>query len=217
VPQALTYLIDDVARRHGGLRAGTAGAYLRSDDETLVAEAYADRRLAPLAFRRLAPTVLVTAASPGRLLEVLRGAGYAPVREDATGAAVLSRPRARRAPNRAVVVARPRAIVELRPAQAAGIVEQIRRGDAAARAQRRAPDSVRGAPPAGAASNGRTRVGHGGAAAGATGEDAGLGRVRRRARVADRRGCCARCRWRRASCAPRTSAPRRCTRSPCTA
>jgi len=154
VPQALTYLIDDVARRHGGLRAGTAGAYLRSDDETLVAEAYADRRLAPLSFRRLAPTVLVTAASPGRLLEVLRGAGYAPVREDATGAAVLSRPRARRAPNRPVVVSRPRAIVDLRPAQAAGIVEQIRRGDAAARAQRRAPDSVRGAPPASAASNG---------------------------------------------------------------
>jgi len=67
---------------------------------------------------------------------------------------VLSRPRARRAPNRPVVVSRPRAIVDLRPAQAAGIVEQIRRGDAAARAQRRAPDSVRGAPPASAASNG---------------------------------------------------------------
>jgi hypothetical protein len=154
VPQALTYLIDDVARRHGGLRAGTAGAYLRSDDETLVAEAYADRRLAALAFRRLASTVLVTASSPGRLLEVLRAAGYAPVREDATGAAVLSRPRARRAPNRSVVLTRPRGMSELGPAQAAGIVEQIRRGDAAARAQRRAPDSVRGAPPASAASNG---------------------------------------------------------------
>jgi hypothetical protein len=154
VPQALTYLIDDVARRHGGLRAGTAGAYLRSDDETLVAEVYADRRLATLALRRLAPTVLVTPASPGRLLEILRGAGYAPVREDATGAAVLSRPRARRAPNRPVPVVRPRAMAELRPAQAAGIVEQIRRGDAAARVARRAPDSVRGAPPAGAASNG---------------------------------------------------------------
>src|SRR5205814_873457 len=45
VPQAMTYLVDDVARRHGGLRAGTAGAYLRSDDEALIAEVLADRRL----------------------------------------------------------------------------------------------------------------------------------------------------------------------------
>ena len=60
VPQALTYLIDDVARRHGGLRAGSAGAYLRSDDEALLAEVLADRRLAALSLRRLAPTVLAT-------------------------------------------------------------------------------------------------------------------------------------------------------------
>src|SRR5690606_32247094 len=34
VPQPLSYLIDDVARRHGQLRAGQASAYLRCDDET---------------------------------------------------------------------------------------------------------------------------------------------------------------------------------------
>ena len=45
-------------------------------------------------------------------------------------------------------------MTELRPAQAAGIVEQIRRGEAAARVMRRAPDSVRGAQPANVASNG---------------------------------------------------------------
>jgi hypothetical protein len=157
VPQALTYLIDDVARKHGGLRAGTAGAYLRSDDETLVAEVYADRRLATLMFRRLAPTVLVTPAPPGRLLDLLRGAGYAPVREDATGAAVLSRPRSRRAPGRPVPSVRredPLSMPELRPAQLAGIVEQVRRGEAAARVARRAPASVRTPPPTGTASNG---------------------------------------------------------------
>jgi hypothetical protein len=157
VPQALTYLIDDVARKHGGLRAGTAGAYLRSEDETLIAEVAADKRLATLGFRRLAPTVLVTPSAPGRLLDVLRGAGYAPVREDATGAAVLSRPRSRRAPNRPVFPARrddPLAMPELRPAQLAGVVEQIRRGEAAARALRRAPESVRTAPGTGAAGNG---------------------------------------------------------------
>jgi hypothetical protein len=147
VPQGLTYLIDDVARRHGGLRTGTAAAYLRSEDEALVAEVLADRRLADLGLRRLAPTVLVSQMSAGRLLEVLRGAGYAPVREDATGAAVLVRPRARRAASaRMAVPARredPLTMPELRPARLAGIVEQIRRGDAAARAARRAPVSVR--------------------------------------------------------------------------
>lgn len=59
VPQGLTYLIDDTARRHGGTRVGSAGAYLRSDDEARLAELYADRRLAHLGLRRLAPTVLV--------------------------------------------------------------------------------------------------------------------------------------------------------------
>ena len=36
VPQALQYLIDDVARRHGVLRAGVAGAYLRCEDVALL-------------------------------------------------------------------------------------------------------------------------------------------------------------------------------------
>ncbi|HZB48294.1 MAG TPA: helicase-associated domain-containing protein, partial [Mycobacteriales bacterium] len=38
VPQALTYLVDDVARRHGRLRVGAAMAYLRCDDESVLAE-----------------------------------------------------------------------------------------------------------------------------------------------------------------------------------
>ena len=97
VPQSLTYLVDDVARRHGGLRAGSAGAYLRGDDEALVTEVLADRRLAVLSLRRLAPTVLVTPYQVGRLLTALREAGFAPVPEDASGAAVLARPKPRRA------------------------------------------------------------------------------------------------------------------------
>ncbi|HEY7811914.1 MAG TPA: helicase-associated domain-containing protein, partial [Nakamurella sp.] len=39
VPQALGYLIDDVARRHGVLRAGRAAAYIRSEDPALVTAA----------------------------------------------------------------------------------------------------------------------------------------------------------------------------------
>src|SRR5690606_12752857 len=98
VPQALTYLIDDVARSHGGLRVGSAHRYLRSQDEALLTQVLADRRLASLGIRRLAPTVLISGAGQGRLLAALRQAGYAPVPEDATGATVLVRPRTRRAP-----------------------------------------------------------------------------------------------------------------------
>ncbi|HEY0697010.1 MAG TPA: helicase-associated domain-containing protein, partial [Micromonospora sp.] len=151
VPQSLTYLVDDVARQHGGLRAGSAGAYLRSDDEALLAEVLADRRLEPLGLRRLAPTVLVTPCQVNRMLVTLREAGYAPVSEDATGAAVLTRPKVRRAPARfpAGRVADPLATPKLTTPRLLGIVEQIRRGDAAARAARRAPATVRGGGPAG--------------------------------------------------------------------
>jgi Helicase conserved C-terminal domain len=142
VPQALRYLIDDVARRHGGLRAGPAGAYLRSEDEALLAEVLADRRLTALGLRRLAPTVLVTPHPPTRLLAALRDAGYAPVPEDAAGAAVLTRPRPPRAPARPAP-RQPR-VEDFGPPRLtgprlAGVVEQIRLGDRLARAARRSP------------------------------------------------------------------------------
>ncbi|BFU47348.1 helicase-associated domain-containing protein [Krasilnikovia sp. MM14-A1004] len=148
VPQALTYLIDDAARTHGGLRTGSAGAYLRSDDEALLAEALADKRLAPVALRRIAPTVLVTAYPVARLLGALREAGYAPVAEDAGGAAVLTRPKVRRAASRtplAAKVAEQAGPPQLAGPRLAGVVEQIRRGDIATRAARRAPVTVRAA------------------------------------------------------------------------
>ncbi|SCF38899.1 Helicase conserved C-terminal domain-containing protein [Micromonospora viridifaciens] len=147
VPQGLTYLVDDVARKHGGLRVGSAGGYVRSDDETLLTEVLADRRLESMAFRRLAPTVLVTPYQVGRMLAALRDAGYAPVPEDASGSAVLSRPKSRRAPARVPVASRgldPLAAPKLPMPRLLGVVEQIRRGDAAARAARRAPAVVRG-------------------------------------------------------------------------
>jgi XPB/Ssl2-like helicase family protein len=145
VPQGLRYMIDDVARAHGGLRVGTAHSYLRSEDEVLVAQVLADRRLATLALRRLAPTVLASAASSGRLLAALRETGYAPVPEDASGAAVLVRPRAPRAPARPATppAADPFAVPRMSTPRLLGIIEDIRRGDAAARAARRAPATIR--------------------------------------------------------------------------
>jgi hypothetical protein len=144
VPQTLTYLIDDAARRHGGLRSGSAGSYLRSDDEALLAEVVADRRVTGLDLRRIAPTVLVSPRPVARLLGGLREAGYAPVAEDAGGATVLTRPKARRAPTRSPRTVEPAGPVLTGP-RLAGVVEQLRRGDIATRAARRAPVTVRAA------------------------------------------------------------------------
>jgi hypothetical protein len=139
VPQSLTYLIDDVARRHGGLRAGAAGAYLRSDDEALLAEILVDRRCETLRLRRIAPTVLITAATPTRLLDTLRDGGYAPVIEDASGVTVLTRPDARRAPVRSRPIRPGSDLPSLGDDHLLEAVRTLRRGDEAARTARRAP------------------------------------------------------------------------------
>lgn len=137
VPQALTYLVDDVARRHGRMRVGMAGSYVRCDDETLLSEVLAAKRAEPLRLRRLAPTVLVSSAPLDRVLELLRAAGYAPAAEAPDGALLLARPEARRTSPRQ----RPHRHTEtaLAPEQAALSVTALRAGDLAARAARRAP------------------------------------------------------------------------------
>lgn len=91
VPQPLSYLIDDVARRHGHLRIGAASAYVRCDDEAVLNEILADKRSATLRLRRLAPTVLAAQADPGSLLEGLREMGYAPAAESAEGDVLITR------------------------------------------------------------------------------------------------------------------------------
>jgi hypothetical protein len=88
VPQGLTYLVDDVARRHGRLRGGAASSFLRSDDEVLVAEVLAHPDSASLELRRIAPTVAVSPLPLVDLLDGLRAAGFSPAAED-TGGAVL--------------------------------------------------------------------------------------------------------------------------------
>ncbi|WP_069817311.1 helicase-associated domain-containing protein [Streptomyces sp. TP-A0874] len=96
VPQPLSYLVDDVARRYGRLRVGAASAYVRCDDEGQLAEILADRRSAELRLRRLAPTVLAAEVDPGSLLEGLREMGYAPAAESAGGDLLVSRADSRR-------------------------------------------------------------------------------------------------------------------------
>ncbi|GGW53210.1 hypothetical protein GCM10010381_43280 [Streptomyces xantholiticus] len=100
VPQPLSYLIDDVARRHGHLRIGAASAYVRCDDDAVLGEILADKRSHGLGLRRLAPTVLAAQADPGALLEGLRAMGYAPAAESAEGDVLITRAHARRTPPR---------------------------------------------------------------------------------------------------------------------
>ncbi|MGH3570041.1 MAG: helicase-associated domain-containing protein, partial [Pseudonocardia sp.] len=106
VPQGLTYLVDDIARRHGRLRGGTASSFLRSDDEALIAEALANPATVGLELRRIAPTVAVSPLPLAELLEGLRGAGFSPAAEDTGGAVLDLADRGRRTSSRRRVTER---------------------------------------------------------------------------------------------------------------
>ncbi|MGH3753622.1 MAG: helicase-associated domain-containing protein [Pseudonocardiaceae bacterium] len=132
VPQSLSYLVDDVARRHGRLRAGAAAAFLRCDDPVLLTEVLAHPVATRCALRRLAPTVLVSPLPLATLLDEVRGAGFAPVAEGADGQVIELRTAHRRAKAR-MPPARQAAGPSLPSAeQFAALVRGIRAGDAAA-------------------------------------------------------------------------------------
>lgn len=139
VPQPLSYLIDDVARRHGALRVGVAAAYLRCDDDAVLTELLADRRAGGLGLRRLAPTVLAAQADPATLLERLRAMGLAPAAESPDGDVLITRPDARRTPPRTP----PLPVTDGPPAPDDALlglaVKAIRAGDRAATVTRSAP------------------------------------------------------------------------------
>lgn len=146
VPQPLRYLITDVGRRHGRLRVGTATAYVRCEDETVLDELLADPRSAGLRLRRLAPTVLAGKTSRAALVEALRALGFAPVAESLDGdleVARSPRPRAAEARNpRSADRGRPPG-GELAPAA----VRALRAGDEAATTARRPLAAPHGAAP----------------------------------------------------------------------
>ncbi|MCW2665346.1 MAG: hypothetical protein JWN57_308, partial [Frankiales bacterium] len=137
IPQSLTYLIDDVARRHGRMRVGAATSYVRCDDEAMLTEVLAQRKVAALRLRRLAPTVVTSSAPVDQVLEVLRSLGYAPAPEAPGGALLLTGPE----PRRTALRQRPNRWSEpsLGDEQLAEAVTALRAGDIAARAARRAP------------------------------------------------------------------------------
>jgi len=87
VPQAIAFLIDDTARTHGAIRAGSALSYIRSADPALIATAAERCNL-----RVLAPTVAVSNQPLTKLMAQLRAAGMQPTAEDGTGATLNMAP-----------------------------------------------------------------------------------------------------------------------------
>ena len=118
VPQALAYLIEDVARRHAVLRIGSAATFLRCDDPVVLAGILADPGAAALGLFALSDTVLASEQPPEHVLERLRQLGHSLLPEPGRGPAAEAPRRGARAPRgggsrapqrrRAAAVDRPR-------------------------------------------------------------------------------------------------------------
>ncbi|MDL4820468.1 helicase-associated domain-containing protein [Actinomadura opuntiae] len=134
LPQPLTYLIEDVARRHGHLRVGSLASYVRTDSAGTLDEILADRRSDALRLHRLAPTVLASGLHRAELLDGLRAMGLAPVAESPGGGVIVTRPDAQRAeppPTAEIVRLRPDETADASMISAA--VRALRAGDEASR------------------------------------------------------------------------------------
>ena len=87
-PGNVLVTVDDVAARHGRVRAGVVGSYLRGDDPADVAAAAA---VSAAKLRVLAPTVAVSPLSREAMIKALRTRGIIAVAEDGDGALVPPR------------------------------------------------------------------------------------------------------------------------------
>jgi hypothetical protein len=101
VPQPLLYLIEDVARRHGSIRVGPAGCYVRMSDPAQAAALLAHPAAPGLGLRAVTPGVLVAAVEENELIPLLRELGHTPAVENGAGELVVTEPK-RRATGRAV-------------------------------------------------------------------------------------------------------------------
>jgi hypothetical protein len=134
IPQSLTYLIDDAARKHGRLRGGATSSFLRCDDPALVAEIAAHPMAGPLELRKIAPTVLVSPVPLVEVLDELRKAGYSPAAEGPDGQILDLRQQGRRVPAPTKVTRPPS-----RPPtdeQIAALIRTLRGGDRASQRRR---------------------------------------------------------------------------------
>jgi hypothetical protein len=134
VPQPLEYLVGDIARRHGQTRVGTVSSYIRSDDTAVLDTILADRGLAALQLRRVAPTVVVSQAHALVVLEMLRENGFAPVAETTEGGVQIPRVAHHRTPARRPPVAPKVSAVDDK--QTESLVSALRAGEESAAYER---------------------------------------------------------------------------------
>ena len=98
VPQPLTYLVDEVGRRHGRVRVSAVASVIRVDDPATGDVLMGNAKLGVLALRRLAPTILGSKRAPQSVLDALRDAGHAAVAEGLEGELLIREPSNQRAP-----------------------------------------------------------------------------------------------------------------------
>ena len=130
-------------RTFGQVRVGYAEAFVRSDDEAVLAALAHHPKAAALGLRLLAPTVLVSTTPVDLLLTRLRDLGVAPVVEGPDGTVRVGRAEELRA--RTPKARRPAQDGARHAVQVAAAVRSLRAGDAAARTRPAAAVSPAGA------------------------------------------------------------------------
>jgi Helicase conserved C-terminal domain len=95
VPQPLLYLIEDVERRHGSIRVGPAGCYVRMSDPAQAAALLAHPAAPGLGLRAVSPGVLVAAVEENELIPLLQELGHTPAVENVAGELVVTEPKRR--------------------------------------------------------------------------------------------------------------------------
>lgn len=131
VPQSLTYLVEDVARRHGNLRVGLASSFIRCDDPALLAAVLSSEAADEVSLRALAATVAVSPAPIRDVVAALRRGGFAPAGEDSSGALIDLASRGARVPARAPSTAHQPRRAAISPGQAETVVARLRAADRA--------------------------------------------------------------------------------------
>jgi hypothetical protein len=89
LPQSLTYLLNDVARRHGEVGVIDVKSVVVGENPALLIEIAAHRKLVKLGLNAVAPSVLTSTADAATTLAALRDAGYAPVQRSSDGSIVV--------------------------------------------------------------------------------------------------------------------------------
>ena len=138
MPQALSYLVDDVSRRFGTIRVGAAESFLRSDDEAALTELVHHPRAGVAAAAPDRATVVVSDVPVDVLLPRLRELGQRARRRGTRRDGPAGPPRGAARPHARASSRRPAPdAVRCQAARVAATVTAVRAGDRAAAAPTR--------------------------------------------------------------------------------